>query len=622
MKNNLTRIFDLVKPYAGRFVLAVLCLSMVTLCIVSFTTLIGPIMDNVWSNSKFNTSNIGDTPVDSSLKENNKDKLDFLKLAKDYLQLDKILPESWRQDFVLIPFLLVFIFILKGFFSYAGNYMMASVGQSVVRDIRNDLYQSIIHKPISFFRSRSTGSLISRITNDIEKIQNAVSTNLSDLIREALTVVGLALLVFYLNPTLAFIALVVAPLGLLPIIQFGRRIRSTSKKGQQQMEGLTNRLHETFSGIRIVKAFCAEKQEQQRFVDENNNLLRLMLKNVKYFSLTSPVMEVIGSFGFAYMIYWGGSQISQGEMTMGVFSQVLAALYGMYNPIKKLSRVNNNLQNALAAIDRVNDIMAIEDEISDSEKAYPMPEFNQIIKFSDVGFSYGEREILQNISIDIKKGEICAIVGLSGAGKTTLVNLLPRFDEVSLGSITIDGKDIREFTLKSLRDNIGIVTQETILFNDSVKHNISYGQEQEVKDEQIVSAAKAAHAHEFITRMEHGYDTIIGEKGVKISGGERQRLAIARALVKNPPILILDEATSALDSESERLVQDALENLMSKRTTFVIAHRLSTVRKADKIIVLNDGKLEEKGTHEELMALDGLYSKLHSLQFADIDKLN
>jgi subfamily B ATP-binding cassette protein MsbA len=619
---NIRRILGLVKPYAGRFFLAILCLSMVTLCIVSFTTLIGPIMDNVWSNSKFNSANTGETDVDKGLQQNTTEKLDFLKVARDYLQIENILPEDWRQDFVLIPALLVIIFVFKGFFSYTGNYMMASVGQSVVRDIRNDLYKSILHKPISFFRGRSTGSLISRITNDIEKIQNAVSNNLADLIREALTVVGLAALVFYLNPTLAFISLVIAPLALIPIVQFGRRIRTTSKHGQEQMEGLTNRLHETFSGIRIVKAFCAEKQEQQRFKDENNRLLRLLLKNVKYFSLTSPVMEIIGSFGFAYMIYWGGLQISQGEMTMGIFSQILAALYGMYNPIKKLSRVNNNLQNALAAIDRVNDIMTIKDEIADCDQAIALTDFKDSIQIKEVDFSYGERSILKNISIDVKKGQVCAIVGLSGAGKTTLVNLLPRFDEVTNGAITIDGKNIKDFTLKSLRDNIGIVTQETILFNDTVKHNISYGQEKEISDEQIIAAAKAAHAHEFISKMEQGYETIIGEKGVKISGGERQRLAIARALVKNPPILILDEATSALDSESERLVQDALENLMSHRTTFVIAHRLSTVRKADRIVVLNEGNLVETGTHEELLALNGLYSKLHSLQFADTDKLH
>lgn len=611
---NLSRLFKLMFPYLGHFILAVVCLGIVTLCIVAFTSLVGPILDNVWTNTNFNAE--PGSGIELQLKEPEKE--DALSLSKKIFNLENTLPASWLQPQILIPILLVIIFFIKGLSSYIGNYQMAAIGQRVVKDIRNNLYSSIIDKPISFFRSRSTGSLISRITNDVERIQYAVSTNLADLIRETLTVLALAAYIFYRNATFAIVALIVAPLILAPIIQFGKRLRSTSRRGQEQMEGLTNRLHETFSGIRIVKAFSAEDHEKKRFQEENDRMLRVILKGNKYFSLTAPVMEMIGAFGVAYMIYWGFTQISLGNTTVGDFSVILVALYGMYNPIKKLSRINNFLQQAFAAVDRVFDVLAIRNEIHEHPDAVNFPGFEKGIRFNNVSFSYGDRRILTDIDFSVPKGKVCAIVGLSGAGKTTLVNLLPRFDDASMGTISIDGRDIRDFTLSSLRGNIGIVTQETILFNDSVKSNISYGNSFKLDDPQITEAAKAAYAHDFIMKMPNGYDTIIGEKGIKISGGERQRLAIARALIKNPPILILDEATSALDSESERLVQSALENLMSHRTTFVIAHRLSTVRKADIIIVLQDGRLIEQGTHSELIRQDGTYSKLYSLQFADV----
>jgi subfamily B ATP-binding cassette protein MsbA len=424
--------------------------------------------------------------------------------------------------------------------------------------------------------------------------------------------------VFYLNPMFAFIALVVAPLVLLPVIQLGKRLRKTSRVSQERMEGLTTRLHETFSGIRIVKAFCAEDKEKARFKRENEKLLDVILRGVKYYSLTAPAMEIIGACAVAYMIFWGSSQIAEGNTTVGDFGMILAALYGMYNPIKKLSRINNDLQQAFAAVDRVYEVLATADEIEEKPDAVAMPELKNDIVFENVYFSYGEREILFDVNCTVGKGQVCAIVGLSGAGKTTMVNLLPRFDEVTEGRITIDGRDIRDFTLSSLRGNIGIVTQDTILFNDTVRSNIAYGMTDTIGQDDIESAAKAAFAHDFIMDMPEGYDTIIGEKGVRLSGGERQRLAIARALIKNPPILILDEATSSLDSESERLVQGALENLMAERTTFIIAHRLSTVRKADMILVIDSGRVVERGTHEELLEKGGMYKKLHTLQFADV----
>jgi len=610
---NLSRLLAMVRPYWGRFFVAIFCLAIVTACIVAFTSLVRPIFDQVWSNTNFNAS--ASAPAQPSPSTTQKE--DALTLAIKAFRLNEILPPQLVQVQILVPILLVMIFFLKGLFSYFGNYLMSSVGQGVVRDIRGRLYDSTIAKPISFFRSRATGSLISRITNDVERIQFAVSTNLADLIREALTILGLALLVLYLNWAFAAGALVIAPVILYPIIQFGRRLRHTSRRGQEKMEVLSTRLHETFTGIRIVKAFSTEEHEKRRFREENNKLLRVNLKAMRYFALTSPVMEMIGAIAVAFLINWGYRQIASGAMTVGDFAVILAALYGMYNPIKKLSRVNNNLQQAFAAVERVHEVLEIKEEVLESPGAVPMPAFRESIEFRDVGFSYSERRILHDISFRVPKGTVCAIVGLSGAGKTTLVNLLPRFDDFSDGSILVDGADIRGFTLASLRGQIGIVTQETILFNDTVRNNIAYGDEGSTDPERIVESAKAAYAHDFIMKLPRGYESVIGEKGVLLSGGEQQRLAIARALLRNPPILILDEATSSLDSESERLVQNALENLMANRTTFVIAHRLSTVRRADLLLVMDEGRIVERGVHDELMGLDGIYSKLYGLQFAE-----
>jgi subfamily B ATP-binding cassette protein MsbA len=616
-------LLRLVKPYWGRAVFATFCLTMVGVLFMFITSLVQPIFDEAWTNENFKVNEstpdneqpkIKQTPEDADVLQ--KSKFNALTLFTDVLGLHLLLPENYRKPIYLIPVVLILLFFLKGLASYFGNYFMASAGQSVVKDVRNSLYNSIIDKPISFFRSRSTGGLISRITSDVERIQYAVSTNLSDMVREFFTILAFASYIIFLNWVFALIAFVVAPVVVAPIVQLGRRLRKTSKLSQEKMEDLTTRLHETFSGIHIVKAFCSEKQEQERFAKENDKLLRVNLKATKYYSLTAPIMEMIGAFSIAYMIYYGASQIIAGNMTVGTFIAVLAALYGMYNPIKRLSRISNNLQQAFAAIDRIEDMLAIEEEIKEVSGAVELEKFKTVISYENVSFSYGDRTVLENISFSVNRGETYAFVGLSGAGKTTLVNLLPRFDDVTTGKITIDGVDIRKFTLESLRKKIGNVTQETILFNDTVKNNIAYGMDRNVSDDELIAAAKSAHAHSFIERMPEGYNTIIGEKGVKLSGGERQRIAIARALMHNPPILILDEATSALDSESERIVQDALENLMKERTTFVIAHRLSTVRNANAIIVLSDGKIVETGPHDKLLAQNGTYAKLYAMQFS------
>jgi subfamily B ATP-binding cassette protein MsbA len=607
------RLIGMLKPYWGRFFLAMLCLMMVTVCIVAFTSMVKPIFDEVISNSNFMAAKAGGERVE--LKPSEKE--DAFSLTVKLLSLDRILPDWMTQPAIMVPIVMIMIFMVKGIFSYFGDYMMAAVGQGVVRDIRDALFSSLIIKPISFFRRRSTGALISRVTNDVERIQFAVSNSISDLIHEAMTIVGLGLLIVYLNWPLAVISVLVAPVVLLPIVLFGRRLRVTSRTGQERMEGLSTRLHETFSGIRIVKAFSAEEHEKRLFGSENERLLGVNLRATKYFALTGPVMELIGAFGVGLIIYWGFTQIASGAMTVGELGVILAALYGMYNPIKRLSRVNNSIQQALAAVDRIGEILELEEEILESPDAIPMPAFKNEIEFRDVCFSYSNRQILYDVTLTVPKGSVCAIVGLSGAGKTTLVNLLPRFDDVTGGAVLIDGQDIREFSLNSLRASTGIVTQDTILFNGSVHENIAYGDKGKIDFNRIVEAAKAANAHDYIMKMPLGYDTVIGEKGIRLSGGEKQRLAIARALLRDPDILILDEATSSLDSESERLVQGALENLMASRTTFVIAHRLSTVRRADQIIVLEAGRIVEQGTHDELLQLGGLYTKLYRLQFPE-----
>jgi len=620
--SNFKQLFVLVRPYWGRAVFATLCLILVGVLFMLITSLVQPIFDEAWTNENFNISTDASTDSESVSTGGVQVRFNALMLFTDVFHIDKLLPEDQRKPLYLIPIVLIMLFFFKGLSSYFGNYSMAAVGQSVVKDVRNRLYDSMIDKPISFFRSRSTGGLISRITSDVERIQYAVSTNLSDLVREFFTIVAFAGFIVYVSPVFALIAFVVAPVIVLPIVQLGKRLRRTSKMSQERMEGLTDRLSETFSGIHIVKAFCSEEFEKKRFSDENDHLLAVNLRATKYYSLTAPIMEMIGAISIAYMIYFGASQIISGSMTTGDFVTVLAMLYGMYNPIKRLSRISNNLQQAFAAIDRINDMLSIEGEVKELPGASHLSSFTEEIAYENVSFSYGDRTVLKDISFTVKKGDTCAFVGLSGAGKTTVVNLLPRFDDVSLGRITIDGEDIRSFTLESLRKQIGNVTQETILFNDSVHYNIAYGMDRNIPREDLIEAAKAAHAHDFIERMPEGYDTIIGEKGVKLSGGERQRIAIARALIHNPPILILDEATSALDSESEQIVQSALENLMRSRTTFVIAHRLSTVRNASKIIVLSDGNIVETGNHEELLAENGIYAKFYAMQFSEKELRN
>jgi subfamily B ATP-binding cassette protein MsbA len=507
---------------------------------------------------------------------------------------------------------IVGFYVLKGLGSYFSTYLMADVGQRVVRDVRQALYGHIIGQSASFFARRTTGALMSRLTNDVSMIQQAVSETLGDLLRESLALVGYIALLFYLEARLALVFLTGAPLVVYPMIRLGQRARRTTRRSQEELERLSHLSAETFTGHRIVKAFGTERLERGRFAGASDRVYRANMKVTAVLSSLPPVMEVLGALGIVAALWYGSR-----EMTVGEFTAFMAALMLMYAPAKKLSRANATIQQTIAASERIFEILDTHNEIHDCPGAVPLAPLARGIEFRDVGFGYPDdrqHPILQHVSLKVAAGEKVAIVGRSGAGKTTLVNLLPRFHDVTEGAILIDGVDIRGVTLASLRGQIGIVTQETILFDDTVARNIAYGSP-DASEAEIEAAARAANAHEFIGAMPRGYRTVIGERGQRLSGGQRQRIAIARALLRNSPILILDEATSSLDSESERLVQEALANLMANRTAIVIAHRLSTVQRADLIVVLDRGHVVEMGRHDELLARPhGAYARLYAMQ--------
>ena len=512
--------------------------------------------------------------------------------------------------------------VLKGVGAYFSAYLMTDVGQRVVRDLRNELFGHILGQSASFFSQNTTGGLTSRIMNDISRIQQVVTETLGDMLRESITVVALAGLIFYLDARLALVCILCAPLVVYPLIRLGQRVRRTTRRGQEELEQLSHITVEAFAGHRIVKAFSAERFESQRFGHASERLYRLTMKVTSTLSVLPPMMEWLGALGVVGVLWYGVSRISSGTMTPGDFTSFVGALLMMYGPVKKLSRVSANIQQAIAASERVFSVLDIHSEIEDRPGARSLSGIGDKITFDDVSFAYvdgGGKNVLRGVSFEVSVGHVVAIVGLSGAGKTTLVNLVPRFFDVSAGSIRIDGTDVRDVSLSSLRKHIGIVTQDTVLFDDTIANNIAYAAHG-AQPSKIEEAARAAHAHEFIEALPEGYETVIGERGQRLSGGQRQRLAIARALLKNAPILILDEATSSLDAESELLVQDALSKLLLNRTSFVIAHRLSTIRRADTIIVLDEGRVGEKGRHDELLQRsDSVYAKLYELQLFDRD---
>ena len=516
---------------------------------------------------------------------------------------------------LVIPLLIFIVSVVKGLSYFGQSYFMGFVGQRVVTDLRSKLYRHILDLPIDYFSKTTTGTLISRITNDTTILQSSTVNAMATLLREVLTIIVLAAVVVWSDWRLSLVAFVAFPLASYPMVRFGKKMKRVSTDGQVTMGRMTALLHEAIGGVRIVKAFCMERYESLRFREENERFTRLQLKAIKVKSISSPLMESFGAVGFALTIWYAGYRIHSGTLQPEAFMSFFTAVLMLYRPVKGLNGVNLTISQGLAAAERVFSMLDSESEKSRVEGSVKLEGVKSGMAFEGVSFRYGDEWIIRDMNLDVKRGEILAIVGASGAGKTTVVNLIPRFYDVIEGAIRIDGVDIRDMSLPSLRAQIAIVSQQVVLFDDTVKGNIAYG-DLSRSDEEVAAAARAANADKFIERLPNGYDTFIGEGGVRLSGGERQRLSIARAILKDAPILILDEATSSLDTESEVEVQKGLNNLMAGRTAFVIAHRLSTVRSADRIVVLGSGGIKEVGGHEELLRCGGEYSRLYAMQFS------
>ncbi len=531
--------------------------------------------------------------------------------------LDGIFLEKNFRLLTLLPIAVVLLYFLRGLFSFFNSYLMRSTGAKVVKDMRNKLFEHLMYLPVGHYKKESTGSILSRITNDIGSLQHLLAHSIKDLFVESATVVVLLAVALYRRWDLALLAITILPAAFYGAGRIGKRLKQVSKKAQQKVSMITEFLTESFSGIKMIKVFEREDYTINRFKGRTQDFYREVMRATRLTELTSLLMELVGGFGIAFVLWYGGRLVISGDITPGEFFSFLAAIFMVYTPARRLATVNNSIQQARASLERISEV-----EIKEREKdgSINIPPLKGNIEFRNVSFMYpnAKYEALKDINLTINKGEIVAIVGKSGVGKTTLVDLLPRFHDPSQGIICIDDLDIAKATLKSLRGKIGVVSQDVILFNDTVKNNITFGK-LDATDDEITSAAQAAYAHEFIMELPQGYETVIGEKGVRLSGGQRQRLSIARAILKNPPILILDEATSSLDTEAEIMVQRALENLMENRTTIVIAHRLSTIRRASRIIVLDRGRIIESGTHEQLIKTGGIYKKLYELQFSTQD---
>lgn len=570
------RLFSYVKPYTSK-----LCLA------IFFSIIVGA---------------IATSPVPIIQKT-----FDSIFTEKDYFMLK------------VIPLVLVALYLLKAILMYAQNLIMFGISWELVVQFREKLFAHIHRLPFGFFEENETGKLISRINNDVAIMQSTVTRLLKEFLQNSVTLMGLLIWVFYLKWDWALMALIVFPVMVFPVSNIGRKLKKFSHKGQEILGSINATILESFSGIKIVRAFGLEPRELKKFQTFNDDYLKVMKKNVKYVEMTSPFLEVLGVASSAFILWYGGSQVLTGEISQGTFLAFIVALFMMYTPIRILFKIMANIQTSLAGAERVFEILDLpEEKIGKGQKE--LIDFQDKIEFKDVCFRYPSRTkmVLDNINLTINKSEVIAIVGMSGAGKTTLVDLLFRFFEVTSGKILIDGEDIQKFNLSSLRRHLSLVTQETFLFNDTVLNNIAFGKEDDSTREEILLAAKAAHVDNFVKDIDDGYETLIGERGIKLSGGQKQRIAIARAILRNAPILILDEATSALDSESEKLVQNALHNLMEHRTSFVIAHRLSTIKNANRILVMNDGKIVESGNHESLLANSGLYQKYYNMQFIDV----
>jgi subfamily B ATP-binding cassette protein MsbA len=604
---QLTRLLAYLRPYVPHFIGSILLMAVVGLMDAFRILLMGPIIDRV-----LNPKTAG-----RSLTLFNFPGTHHVVYLQDFV------PQHFRNPLTVVAVALVGTALIKGVCDYVGTYLVNHAGFGLITDLRNRLYDTILRRSIAFFSRHSTGTLVSTVVNDVEKVQVTLTIALGEFLQQFFTLVFLIAVVIVLGHKLALVLLIFVPFVIVSAGKIGRRVRTTTRKGQDKLADIQNILHESIAGNRIVKAFGMENWESSRFRAAARKLFRANLKSVAVQAVSSPLMDIIGALAGALLLWVGRNQINTGEMTPGAFIAFILAVFRLYDPVRKMAFFNNSFQQALGASQEIFRFIDEEDEVRERPDAIVLPAFRERVRFENVSFSYcgangPEAEILHNVNLETRAGEVVAIVGSSGAGKTTLVNLLPRFFDAASGAVKLDGYDIRDLTLASLRAQIGVVTQETILFNDTVRNNVAYGQPH-VTEEAVIEAAKAALAHDFILRLPEGYDTMIGERGLRLSGGERQRIAIARALLKNAPILILDEATSSLDTESEALVQGALQNLISGRTVFVIAHRLTTVRHADRIVVLEGGRIADSGTHEDLLTRLGTYRKLYELQFMELD---
>jgi subfamily B ATP-binding cassette protein MsbA len=529
--------------------------------------------------------------------------------------MDDVFIRQNREMLLIVPGIAILVFFIKGLGAYGSEYLMSYIGEKIIRFFRDALYEKITDLPIAFIHKEKTGALMSRITNDVNIVKGMVSTAVINVFRDFFSVIAFLFVIFYRDWQLALGAFIVLPLAFYPIVLFGRRVRKFSTGTQETMADLNSFLHETFTGSKIIKIFNLQDFEKNRFKKKTQALFRLEMKKTVAKALSSPVMEFLGGLGIAFIIWFGGLRVINGTSTPGTFFSFLTAVMMLYDPVKRLTKLNNTIQEGIASATRIFDVLEESSPITEAKTPQCLTGSAFDVEFDRVSFAYNDNEApaLTDINLTVAPGEVLALVGMSGGGKTSLVNLVPRLYDVTDGRVLIAGKDIRELSIKSLRDHISIVTQEPILFNESVRDNIRYGK-MDATDLEIEAAAKAAYAYDFIQGFPMGFDTVIGELGSRLSGGEKQRICIARALIKDAPILILDEATSALDSAAEKVVQKALENLMKGRTSFVIAHRLSTIDYASRIILLKNGSIHEQGTHDELMAQKGDYFNLQTMQ--------
>ncbi|MCD6115967.1 ABC transporter ATP-binding protein [bacterium] len=630
--NTYIRILKYLKPYWSRLAGSIICVLFFVMFSSGSLISVMPFLSTIFTNGAEQASVQSPVANISSVPESVVPNAGIKKEAIKKKLYTFFLGKDWKQNRLnalhRICVLLVFVILLKSLFGYLQAYLMAYVEQGVIRDIRNDIYRHIHRLSLSYFDRTRTGQMISRITNDVNLVNGGLSASFFTLIKNPLLIITSLSIAFIISWKLTIASFVVLPVSLIIIGWLGLKLRKDSRISQQKMADVTSVLQETIAGARIVKAFGMEDFEIKKFAKETNRYFRTLLRLTRIRNLASPITEFLGTMVGVGILWYGGQQVLGGVhgssgLSPAEFITFLMVIFSIMQPVKEMSSVNNRIQEALAAGERIFSLLDTEPDIKEVDNPVSCPDFKDSIIYDNVRFAYNRKRdlILDSVSLTVKKGEIFAIVGPSGAGKSTLVDLLPRFYDPQKGRILIDGTDISYMKVRDLRQLMGIVTQETILFNDTVRNNIAYGME-DTDMSKVVEAAKIANAHRFIEKMENGYDTVIGERGVKLSGGEKQRLAIARAVLKNPPILILDEATSSLDTESELLVQEALDRLMKNRTSLVIAHRLSTVQHADTIIVLDKGKIVEKGSHKTLLHKEGLYKRLYNMQFRDNAKVN